>query len=133
MAAMDNENLKKTLGQLHSTIEAYMSAFRGDGAALRALDELRRLSKVALNELSESASEPFPDSKGRGELTPRELEILSLVVAGLGNKEIAYRLEISDRTVQFHIRSVFEKTGARSRTEAAVLALKKNLLKRKPL
>lgn len=133
MAAMDKDNLKKTLCQLHSTIEAYISAFRGDSAALRAMDELRRLSKVAMNELSEPAYELFPDSKGPGSLTPRELEILSLVVAGLGNKEIAYRLNISDRTVQFHIRSIFEKTGARSRTEAAVLALKKNLPKRKPL
>jgi len=110
-----------------------MSAFRGDSAALRALDELRRLSRAALNELSEPASGPFPDPKGPGGLTPRELEILSLIVAGLANKEIAYRLEISDRTVQFHIRSVFEKTGARSRTEAAVLALKNHLLDKKPL
>lgn len=109
-----------------------MSAFRGDSAALRALDELRRLSRAALNELSEPAGEPLRDPKGPGALTPRELEILSLIVAGLANKEIAYRLEISDRTVQFHIRSIFEKTGARSRTEAAVLALKKHLLKRKP-
>lgn len=127
------DNLKKTLGRLHSAIEAYMSAFRGDSAALRALDELRRLSRAALNELSEPAPEPFPDSKGPGELTPRELELLSLIVAGLANKEIAYRLEISDRTVQFHIRSIFEKTGARSRTEAAVLALKNHLLDKKPL
>lgn len=127
------DNLKKTLGRLHSTIESYMSAFRGDSAALRAMDELRRLSRAALNELSEPPSEPFQDSKGPGALTPREREILSLIVAGLANKEIAYRLEISDRTVQFHIRSVFEKTGARSRTEAAVLALKNHLLDKKPL
>ncbi|HCC49048.1 MAG TPA: hypothetical protein DEQ38_13170 [Elusimicrobia bacterium] len=126
-------NLKKTLFELNAAIEAYMAAFRGDGAALRALDELRRLARTALNELEDSAAGPFPDSKGPGPLTPRELEILSLIVAGLGNKEIAYRLQISDRTVQFHIRSVFEKTGARSRTEAAVLALKKGLLGRKSL
>jgi DNA-binding NarL/FixJ family response regulator len=41
----------------------------------------------------------------------------------LTNREIAYRLGISDRTVQFHMNSVFNKTGASSRTEAAVLAL----------
>lgn len=129
---MDKDNLKRTLGELHSAIEAYMAAFRGDGAALRAMDELRRLAKTALNEFEEPAPYPFPDARGPGALTPRELEILALIVDGLGNKEISYRLGISDRTVQFHIRSIFEKTGARSRTEAAVLALKKNLLGRKP-
>ena len=122
------ENVRKTLDELNAAIEAYMGVFKGDGAALRALDELRRLARAAANELPAEAY-PFPDAKGPGVLTARELEILSLIVDGLGNKEIAYRLNISDRTVQFHIRSIFEKTGARTRTEAAVLALKKSLLK----
>jgi len=125
------ENVRKTLNELNAAVEAYMAAFRGDGAALRALDELRRLARTAANELPEEVY-PFPDAKGPGGLTARELEVLSLIVDGLGNKEISYRLSISDRTVQFHIRSIFEKTGARTRTEAAVLALKKSLLKRRP-
>jgi len=125
------ENVRKTLGELNAAIDAYMGVFRGDGAALRALDELRRLARAAANELP-AESYPFPDAKGPGGLTAREREVLSLIVDGLGNKEIAYRLNISDRTVQFHIRSIFEKTGARTRTEAAVLALKKSLLKPQP-
>lgn len=128
-----SDNLKRTLCELHATIEAYLTAFRGAAAAIRALDELRRLARAALNELSDAAEEDFlRDLKGPRALTPRELEILALIVAGLGNKEIAYRLGISDRTVQFHIRSIFDKTGARSRTEAAVLAVKKFLPKQKP-
>ena len=123
------DGLRRTLNELNDAIEAYMGALRGDSAALRALDELRRLARTAVNELPDP-ERPFPDAGGRGALTPRELEILSLIVDGLGNKEISYRLDISDRTVQFHIRSIFEKTGARTRTEAAVLALKKSLLKR---
>ena len=109
-----------------------MTAFRGDGAALRALDELRGLAGTALNELADLELEPLPAGPEKGGLTPRELEILSLIAAGLGNKEISYRLGISDRTVQFHIRSIFDKTGAASRTEAAVLALKKGYLSRRP-
>ncbi|MCX5793293.1 MAG: response regulator transcription factor [Elusimicrobia bacterium] len=128
-----SDNLKRTLGELHATIEAYMAAFRADAAAVRALDELRRLSKAALNELSDAEEEEcLRDMKGPRALTSRELEILTLIVAGLANKEIAYRLGISDRTVQFHIRSIFDKTGARSRTEAAVLAVKNFLPKQKP-
>jgi NarL family two-component system response regulator YdfI len=49
--------------------------------------------------------------------------VLKLAARGLTNKEIAYRLGISDRTVQFHLNSVFNKTGASSRTAAAVHAV----------
>lgn len=125
-------SLKQTLDALHASIEAYMGAFRGDGAALRALDELRRQAKAALNELADLDMDPLPPGAAESALTPRELEILSLIAAGLGNKEIAYRLGISDRTVQFHIRSIFDKTGAASRTEAAVLALRKGLIAQRP-
>ncbi|MHB0996750.1 MAG: helix-turn-helix domain-containing protein [Elusimicrobiales bacterium] len=125
------DELRKTLDALHASIEAYMTAFRGDGAPLRALDELRRQARAALNELADFDMDPLPQGAAEGALTPRELEILSLIAAGLGNKEIAYRLGISDRTVQFHIRSIFDKTGAASRTEAAVLALRKGLIKQR--
>ncbi len=128
------DELRKTLDSLQAAIAAYKTAFRGDGAALRALDELRRLATAAGNELADLEMDPLPPGpNGEKALTPRELEILSLIAAGLGNKEIAYRLGISDRTVQFHIRSVFDKTGARSRTEAAVLALKKGFIRPRPV
>ena len=55
-------------------------------------------------------------------LTKREREILELVRAGLRNREIADRLFISEVTVKVHVRHILEKTGTRSRTEAAVLA-----------
>jgi signal transduction histidine kinase/DNA-binding CsgD family transcriptional regulator len=61
-------------------------------------------------------------------LTPREREVLAGIVAGLTNKQIAARLSISDRTVQFHVGNVLGKLGAASRTEAAVLALEQRLL-----
>ena len=61
-------------------------------------------------------------------LTPREREVLAGVAAGLTNKQIAARLGISDRTVQFHIGNVLGKLGVASRTEAAVLALQRGLV-----
>src|SRR5262249_55642513 len=51
-------------------------------------------------------------------LTRREQEVLRLVSEGLGNKEIAAKLNISDHTVKFHISSILGKLGAASRTEA---------------
>jgi DNA-binding NarL/FixJ family response regulator len=61
-------------------------------------------------------------------LTPRELEVLRLVAAGLGNKEVASRLEISEHTVKFHVASIMGKLGASSRTEAVSLGIRHGLI-----
>ena len=51
-------------------------------------------------------------------ITKRELEILELIAAGLSNKEIADRVSVSENTVKTHLSSIFEKLGARRRTQA---------------
>jgi len=61
-------------------------------------------------------------------LTPREIEVLRLLAAGLGNKEIASRLGISDHTVKFHVASIMGKLGAASRTEAVTLGIRHGLV-----
>lgn len=58
------------------------------------------------------------------ELSEREIEILRLVATGVGNKEIALKLAISPNTVKVHLRNVFAKIGASSRTEAAFIAVR---------
>jgi NarL family two-component system response regulator YdfI len=62
------------------------------------------------------------------ELTSRELEVLRLVAAGLGNKQIAARLDISEHTVKFHISSIMSKLGAGSRTEAVTVGIRHGLI-----
>jgi two-component system, NarL family, response regulator YdfI len=62
------------------------------------------------------------------ELTPREIEVLRMMAEGLGNKEIAARLGISDHTVKFHISSILAKVGASSRTEAVTLGIRMGLI-----
>ena len=57
-------------------------------------------------------------------LTPRELEILSLLAAGDSNKTIAARLSVSVHTVKFHVSSILSKLGVSSRTEAVTLGLR---------
>ena len=61
-------------------------------------------------------------------LTERELEVLSLLVEGLSNAEIAERLVVSVATAKFHVRGILSKLGVSSRTEAVALALQQNLI-----
>ncbi len=64
------------------------------------------------------AAQPAP------RLSQREQEVLALVAEGLSNKQIAQRLYLSVRTVENHLRRIYQKLGVRSRTEAAVLMLR---------
>jgi DNA-binding NarL/FixJ family response regulator len=61
-------------------------------------------------------------------LTAREVEVLGMLAEGLGNKEIAWRLKISEHTVKFHISSIFTKLGVSSRTEAVTLGIRQGLV-----
>ncbi len=64
------------------------------------------------------------------ELTEREREVLELLVQGAQNKEIAARLNITERTVKAHLASIFNRLGVNSRTEAAALAVRMGIVPR---
>ncbi len=75
--------------------------------------------------------EPFPltpDGSTQEELTGREGQVLRLVSQGLGTKEIAARLAISEHTVKFHISSILGKMNVTSRTEAVSLGIRHGLI-----
>ncbi len=77
------------------------------------------------------AAEPFtlnqPQLDALG-ITPRELEILTLIAQGLSNREIAGRLFVSENTVKTHCSRAFDKLGARRRTQAVQLGKQLGLL-----
>ena len=61
-------------------------------------------------------------------LTPREKEVLEMLASGLGNKQIAAHLKISEHTAKFHVASILSKLGACSRTEAVSMGLRRGLI-----
>src|SRR6185436_7858937 len=63
-----------------------------------------------------------------GLLSARELGVLRLVAAGLSNRQIAETLTISERTVKFHVTSIFNKLGAYNRAKAVAIAAERGLL-----
>ena len=86
---------------------------------------------VVVREVRVPADTPFtPDTARREQLgiTPRELEILELMAAGLSNREIAGRLFVSENTVKTHGSRLFDKLAARRRTEAVRIAKAEGLL-----
>lgn len=68
------------------------------------------------------------DKEKLDSLTKREIEILTQVASGMFNKEIAANLSISERTVKNHISNIFKKIDVSDRTQAAVFAIKNNII-----
>ena len=87
---------------------------------------------IAVRLFSAEAARPpaalLDTAEGGEELTPREVEVLSLLSEGIPNKTIARRLGISEHTVKFHVGSVLSKLGASSRTEAVTIAARRGLI-----
>jgi two-component system, NarL family, response regulator LiaR len=71
------------------------------------------------------APQPFVIDEARRDklgITPRELEILELIAAGLSNREIAEKVFVSENTVKTHSSRLFDKLGAKRRTQAVQIA-----------
>jgi two-component system, NarL family, nitrate/nitrite response regulator NarL len=72
-----------------------------------------------LRDLMASAAQP---ARGRAALTPREREVLTRVVTGCTNKDIAREFSVSEETVKHHLTRIFDKVGAANRVELAMVA-----------
>ena len=88
--------------------------------------------KIIPVQVPQPAGQPFTiNGKKRDELgiTPRELEILELVAAGMSNREIAGKLYVSENTVKTHCARAFDKLGAKRRTQAVQLGKELGLIR----
>ena len=91
-------------------------------AAIRAIIKGKRVISPEIQQnLAEQSAAP--------ELSERQLEILKLIADGLTTKSISDRLEIGPDGVNAHLRTIFSRLGASSRTEAVAIAFRKHLLK----
>ncbi len=66
---------------------------------------------------------------GEETLTARELEVLQEVAGGNRNRDVAGRLFITEETVKVHVKHIMEKLGARDRTEAVAIALRRGIIR----
>ena len=88
-------------------------------------------TRIVVKEVPVPVTGPFERNEARLEelgITPRELEILEAMAAGLSNREIAGRLFVSENTVKTHAARLFDKLSARRRTQAVQLAKQAGLI-----
>lgn len=107
-----------------ATMEEILAAIHAATLGLIVLDpammESEKEEEVAPYHLVPGARVP--------QLTARELEVLTMLAEGLGNKEIAWRLKISEHTVKFHLSSIFSKLDVSSRAEAVSIGFRLGLI-----
>jgi DNA-binding CsgD family transcriptional regulator/tetratricopeptide (TPR) repeat protein len=130
--AMDSR-MEAPLHLAHS-LAAQAAHLRRAGAASREVHEVADRARqtaepLGLQRVLRAVETLAPSACGRPDgLTPREVDILRLLADGMSNRDIARNLVISESTAANHVRSIFVKTGATNRTQAARYAAARNLL-----
>lgn len=109
---------------LRAGASGYMLKRTPKNELLRAIRSVHKGQKYIPADVAARLARYFSED----ELTPRELEVLSLIRDGHRNKQIAYRLSIAETTVNFHIKNLVDKLRANDRTHAVVIALRRGLL-----
>ncbi len=113
-------------------IEGYILKDSSSAELIKAIEHIARGESYIQPDLIPALNSRLinrDEDRGKIEsLTKRELEVLKLVAKGHFNKEIANQLDISERTVKNHISSIFRKIDVSDRTQAAVFAIKNNLI-----
>jgi two-component system, NarL family, response regulator len=92
---------------------------------VQAIRAVHRGQRYIPSQVGAAIAENFP----RPDLTSREVQVLQLIAAGLRNKEIGYKLEISETTVNAHVKHILEKLNASDRTQAVTIALRRGIIR----
>ena len=132
----DTPEARLMILSVHDSEEAVWRAVEA-GASGYVLKSARREDLIAAIRAVAAGGEFFPPAiaarlrarQARTSLTARENDVLACVVEGLANKEIAGRLGLAEPTVKMHLASLFEKLGVHDRTQAAMLAVRRGLIR----
>lgn len=120
-----------TAEAIHAGVRALLPRDASAAAILAAVEAAANgLAVIDPRELEELLGAPAvaESSDDAAALTPREIEVLRMMADGAANKEIAWKLGISEHTVKFHVASVMGKLNASSRTEAVTRGLRRGLI-----
>lgn len=104
--------------QADAIISSIMAVLAGD----------RVMASAVANRVLDMLDGRMPQKEFYDGLTPREIEILKLLAAGLANKQVAFRLRISDKTVRNHVSNIYEKLKISDRSQAILYAVRKGLV-----
>ncbi|MDQ1389559.1 MAG: hypothetical protein QOF56_3013 [Acidobacteriaceae bacterium] len=131
---VDNANDERDLDALRNGVRAVLPRNMSPGGIVAAVEAVGVGLAVLLPEgldtlLRENTASRRTVSPPLVEaLTPREIEVLGMMVEGWGNKEISTRLGISEHTVKFHVAAIMGKLNASSRTEAVTSGIRHGLI-----
>jgi len=122
------------LAGLQAGGRGYILKDAGPDTVLRAIRAVANGESLLGPSVAEKVMRQFSALPGKqtpvfDDLTPRELEVLSLIAEGLNNKEIAQELVISEKTVKNHINNIFSKLHVNDRSQAILYAIRKGLVK----
>ena len=105
-----------------------IAALQAASSGLLVLHPVQVSAQVTANGFASAPARARTPEELAESLTPRENEVLQMLASGLGNKEIAAKLKISEHTVKFHVASILGKLGAASRTEAVSVGIRRGLV-----
>lgn len=109
-----------------ASAEAIVAAVEAAGSGMAVVDPVELEALLGAQEAVNPVAAPA--AAATVSLTHRETQVLSLMAEGVANKEIAWRLGISEHTVKFHVASILGKLNASTRTEAVTRGLRQGLI-----
>jgi DNA-binding NarL/FixJ family response regulator len=109
---------------LEAGVRGYLLKEMVHTEVVRAIRLVHSGKRLMPPEVAERLTDYFP----KAALTPREVEVLALVAAGLANKEIAAKLGTADGTVKIHVQNILSKLNASDRTHAVTIAIQRGII-----
>jgi two-component system, NarL family, response regulator LiaR len=132
LTAFDTDD--RIIGAVEAGAQGYLLKGATRDEIFRAIRVAREggtlLQPAVASKLLRHVNAPARPAQGPAALSPREREVLALLVDGLQNKEIAARLVVSERTVKFHVASILTKLDVPNRAAAVRVALEQRLVGR---